>query len=57
VVITATKVELKPVGEEINLPKKMKGRKLTDKAYRDLLHNHISDSMKAHRNPYWAIPY
>jgi len=57
VVITAIKVELKPVGEEINLPKKMKGRKLTDKAYRDLINTHIKDSMKAHRNPYWSMPY
>jgi GLPGLI family protein len=57
VVVTTTKVEMKPVGEEINLPKKMKGKKLTYKGYRELLHTHIMDSIKSHRNPYWSIPY
>lgn len=56
-VITATKVEMKPVGEEINLPKKMKGKKLTSKEYDRLLWTHIRDSMVAHRNPYWSMPY
>ena len=57
VVVTATRVELKKVGEEINLPKKMKGKKLDGLAYNKLLWTHISDSMKSRRNPYWAIPY
>lgn len=57
VVVTATKVEMKTVGEEVNLPKKIKGKKLTNKAYDDLLWTHIRDSMVAHRNPYWAMPY
>lgn len=57
VVVTATRVELKKVGEEINLPKKMKGKKITNAEYRSLLSNHISDSMKSRRNPYWSMPY
>ncbi len=57
VVITAIKVDLKPVGEELALPKKLKGKKLNEKAYKELLWTHISDSMKSRRNPYWSIPY
>ncbi|TDB64571.1 GLPGLI family protein [Arundinibacter roseus] len=56
-VITATNIELKPVGEGIQLPKKIKGKKLTDASYEELISTHISDSMKSHRNPYWSIPY
>ena len=56
-VITATKVEMKPVGEEINLPKKMKGKKITARDYDTLLWTHIRDSMVAHRNPYSSMPY
>jgi GLPGLI family protein len=56
-VITATSVDLRPVGKEIELPKKIKGKKLTNAEYSLLLRNHIRDSMKAYRNPYWSIPY
>ena len=56
-VITAQKVEMKPVAEEIKLPKKTKGRKLTSKEYNDLIYTHIRDSMTAHRNPFWSMPY
>lgn len=57
VIITATRVEMKPVGEEISLPKKIKGKKIDAKTYKSILWNHIRDSMLARRNPYWAIPY
>jgi len=57
VVISAIKVELKPVGEAIDLPKKMKGRKLSNTEYDKLIWVHMRDSMAAHRSPYWAMPY
>lgn len=56
-VITAQKVEMKPVGEAVQLPKKIKGKKLTNKAYDALIYAHIRDSMTAHRNPFWSMPY
>jgi GLPGLI family protein len=56
-VITATKIEMKAVGEDINMPKKIKGKKITSKEYDTLLWTHIRDSMVAHRNPYWSMPY
>ncbi|MCF2487973.1 GLPGLI family protein [Dyadobacter sp. CY347] len=58
VVTTAKVVKLRPVtDEEIALPKKMKGKKLNDQKFQELIATHISDSMKAHRNPYWSMPY
>lgn len=58
VVITAIKVEMKPVEKEaVELPKKMRGKKLDNVAYDNLLWNHMRDSMTAHRSPYWSMPY
>lgn len=57
VVITATKVEYKPVEKELALPKKIKGKKINDTQYDQLISTHIRDSMKAYRNPYWSIRY
>ncbi len=55
-VIEATKVTFKSVTKELTLPK-TKGKKITDAEYDTLLRNHITQSMKAQRNPYWAIRY
>ncbi|GAA4441142.1 hypothetical protein GCM10023091_25930 [Ravibacter arvi] len=57
VVITANKIEMKPVGDEIIPSKKLKGRKISRKAQDDLIYNHIKDSMKSRRNPYWSMPF
>lgn len=58
VVITAIKVEMKPVEEEaVELPKKMRGKKLDNAAYDILLWTHMRDSMVSHRSPYWSMPY
>jgi GLPGLI family protein len=58
IVVSATEIKMKPVAEEdISLPKKMKGRKIDNKQYQELIASHIRDSIKAHRNPFWAMPY
>jgi len=57
VIITAVKLELKSVSEKIKLPRKMKGKKINYEQYNTLISEHISSSMKTHRNPYWSIPY
>lgn len=57
IVITAKKVEMKAITEDINLPKKLKGKKITEPQYNTLVSVHIKDSIKAHRNPFWAMPY
>ena len=56
VVITATKVEFKKLDKELILPK-MKGKKIKDADYDRLITNHIKDSIKSYRNPYWAMRY
>lgn len=57
VVVTATKIELKKLTDkELALPK-MKGKKITEKEYNRLISEHIQDSMKSHRNPYWSLRY
>ena len=56
VVVTAQKVELKNVDKELVLPK-MKGKKIKNKDYDQLLQKHIAESMKAQRNPYWSLRY
>jgi GLPGLI family protein len=56
VILEAVKVDLKPVDKEMTLPK-VKGKKITEKEYETLLTKHINDSIKASRNPYYAIRY
>ena len=57
IVISAKKIELKPVGEEIQPSKKLKGRKINLTTCDALLSKHFEDSMKARRNPYWSVPF
>lgn len=56
-VITAKKIEMKAVTEDLNIPKKLKGKKVTEAQYNTLVSTHIKDSVKAHRNPYWSMSY
>lgn len=57
-VVTAIDIKMKPVAaEDINVPKKLKGRKIDDKQYATLVSDHIKDSVKARRAPFWAMPY
>ncbi|QHV97079.1 GLPGLI family protein [Spirosoma endbachense] len=57
VVIEATNVTFRKLTpDELKLPK-LKGKKINDVAYDELIRQHIAESMTAHRNPYWAIRY
>lgn len=55
-VVTAKKIELRPVNEEVVPSKKMKGRKLTARGYEDLVKKHFDESKKTRRNPFWSLP-
>jgi GLPGLI family protein len=57
ITMTASKIEKKVIDEDLKLPKKIKGKKMTTAQYNTLITTFIRDSMKAHRNPYWAIRY
>jgi GLPGLI family protein len=57
VVIEATNVTFRKLTpDELKLPK-LKGKKINDVGYDELIRQHIAESMTAHRNPYWAIRY
>lgn len=55
--LTAVKVEKKAVDEDIKLPKKMKGKKLTTEEYNRMIRKFIDDSIKSRRNPYGIVRY
>ena len=58
IVTTAKEVKFRPVtAEELAMPKKLKGKKIDTQKYNELMSTHIRDSIKAHRNPFWSIPY
>ncbi|TLU99637.1 GLPGLI family protein [Dyadobacter luticola] len=58
ITVTAQEVKMRPVAAaELELPKKVKGKKIDNKQYATLVTAHIRDSIKAHRNPFWALPY
>ncbi|QRR01005.1 GLPGLI family protein [Dyadobacter sandarakinus] len=58
ITVSATELKMRPVpAAELDVSKKLKGKKITNKQYDSLVFSHIQDSMKAHRNPFWALPY
>jgi GLPGLI family protein len=58
IVTTAKEVKMRAVTEEeISIPKKIKGKRVTTQKYEEMMSTHIRDSIKSHRNPFWAIPY
>lgn len=56
VVVTAKTIEIRAVNDETQPSKKLKGKKVTGKAYDELISKHIADSKKSRRNPFWAMP-
>ena len=57
IVVSAIEIKTRPVpAADIDPPKKLKGKKINGKQYTEIVSAHIRDSMKAHRNPYWALP-
>lgn len=56
-VVTAKKIDLKPMPDGVGLPKKMKGKKIDLETYQDLIETYLKDSIGAQRNPYWGIRY
>ncbi len=57
-VITATKIDLDyKSGSNIELPSKIKGKKINLKEYNTMVQKFIEDSIKARRNPFWTIRY
>lgn len=57
VLITATKVDMKPVGEQVKLDKKLKGKKITGVQYDKMIKTTLQDAIKGHRYPYSSIRF
>ena len=57
VTIEATKITNKKLTTELDLPKKMKGKKVNELTYQDILRKFIQEKIKEERNPFWTIRY
>ena len=57
VTVIASKIENKKLTTELDLPKKMKGKKINELAYQDILRKFIQEKIKEERNPFWSIRY
>ena len=57
VVVSATRIETKKLTQELDLPKKIKGKRLSETAYQQMLAKFIRQQMKDEKNPYWTLRY
>jgi GLPGLI family protein len=55
--IEATNVSFKKLTNEMDFPKKLKGKKVTEDAYQTIIASHVKDKIKAEEPLYWGIPY
>jgi GLPGLI family protein len=55
--IEATNVSFKKLTNEMDFPKKLKGKKVTEDAYQAIIASHVKDKIKAEEPLYWGIPY
>jgi GLPGLI family protein len=55
--IVADKIEMKKLTTELDMPKKQKGKKVTEAKYREVLKAHIDEKKKAEEPPFWGIRY
>ena len=55
--ITADKIEKKKLTTELDLPKKIKGKKIKEIDYVGILRKHFEETRKAEQPPFWSIRY
>lgn len=55
--ITADKIEMKKLSNELDLPKKVKGKKIAEAEYQGILKKHIEEKRKAEEPYFWGIRY
>ncbi|MFN0212722.1 MAG: GLPGLI family protein [Saprospiraceae bacterium] len=56
-IISANRIEAKKLKNELDLPKKVKGKKVTEEGYRAALKKVIDERIKAEEPYFWAIRY
>jgi GLPGLI family protein len=57
VTVEATRIETKTLTQELELPKKMKGVRMNETSYQQMLRKFIVEKKKEELNPYWLIRY
>lgn len=56
-VMTANRIDLKKLTTELDLPKKIKNKKIKDAAYQSLVRDFILEKRKEESFPFWGIRY
>lgn len=56
-VLTANRIELKKLGKELDPPKKIKGKRISEAEYHSKLEDHIKEQRKAEQPWFWNIRY
>jgi GLPGLI family protein len=57
VTIEAKRFEYRNVSKELELPKKMKGKRMSNQAYIQMNADYIKEKIKEEINPYWSLRY
>ncbi|MBK8424998.1 MAG: GLPGLI family protein [Lewinellaceae bacterium] len=55
--VSADKIDLKKLGTELDLPKKIKGKKITEAEFTTLMKKHMDQKREAEEPPFWGIRY
>ncbi len=56
-IIVADKIEMKKLDKELEMPKKIKGKKVTEAEYTAMIRKHIQERRKAEEPPFWGMRY
>lgn len=56
-IITADKIETRKLTNELDLPKKNKGKKITEAEFFSLMKKHVDEKRKAEEPPFWGVRY
>ncbi len=56
-IVSADRIEPKKLTKELDPPKKVKGKKVKESAYAELLKNHRDEKRKAEEPPFWGVRY
>lgn len=57
VVIAAERIEPKKLTNELDLPKKLKGKTISEEAYQQMIYKIVREKIKEESNPFWVLRY